>query len=108
MSETPSPYNHLGPETPDLQRLARFMDNFLSIETLDDIPCPEHLKCDYDDLDEDNKKEWYEFTFHELFRIAAMESFGFLRREPNVVELGLIKRRIVNFFKTLGIEYERT
>lgn len=105
MSEIPTPYNSHGPQTPDLERLARFLDGFLSYETLDDIPCPENLKKDYDDLDEDEKKEWYEFTFHELFRIVAMESFSLLTREPTLVELGLIKRRIVNFFKSFGIEY---
>jgi hypothetical protein len=35
-----------------------------------------------------------------------MESIWVLGREPNVVELGLIKRRIVNYFKESGIELE--
>jgi hypothetical protein len=94
--------NNLSP----VERLARFLDGFLAVELLESIPCPKHLQKDYDDFDEDEKKEWYEFTFHEVFRETGREATatGFLGRQLSLVELNLIKRRIVNFFDAAGIE----
>jgi hypothetical protein len=103
MSENPAPYgrpDHIKP----VERLARFLDGFLAIELLETIPCPTHLQMDYDDLDETGKKEWYEFTFHEVFRESGREAAGFLGRQLSLVELNLIKRRIINFLAKAGIE----
>ena len=84
------------------------MNGYLGFEMLYDIPCPEKFyKREYDDLNQDEKREWYEYTLNELFHRAARDSFSVLGREPNVVELGLIKRRIVNYFKQAGIEYDK-
>ena len=90
----------------DIVRIANFMNGFLGFEMLEEIPCPDHIQCAYDDLDADGKRQSYEYTLNELFRMATMESVCVLGREPNVVELGLIKRRIVNYFKESGIELE--
>ncbi len=107
MSDIPMQYNPKGNPKRDLVRLAAFLNGFLTIETLEDLPCPENLKCDYEDLNKDGKREWYEYTLNALFLMAARESFCVLGREPKIVELGLIKRRIVNFFKKAGIELEQ-
>jgi hypothetical protein len=90
----------------DIVRIANFMNGFLGFEMLVEIPCPNHLQCNYDDLDTDGKRQSYEYTLNEVFRITAMEVFCVFGRESNVVELGLIKRRIVNYFKESGIELE--
>ena len=94
------------PQDKDIVRIANFMNGFLGFEMLEDIPCPDHLQCEYEDLDVEGKNQWYEYTLNEVFRIAAMEAICVLGREPNVVELGLIKRRIENYFKESGIELE--
>jgi hypothetical protein len=107
MSEIPAPYNPKGRKLSPLEHLAAFMTGYLTVEVMVDLPTPENLQCDYDDLDDDGKREWYEYTLNELFRMAARDSFSVLGRGPNLVELGLIKRRIVNFFKQAGIEYEK-
>ena|SRR5665213_1304478 len=90
----------------DIERIAHFMNGFIGFEMLEDIPCPDHLQTAYEDLDAEGKKQWYEYTLNEVFRIAAMEAVCVLGREPNVVELGLIKRRIMNYFTESGIELE--
>jgi hypothetical protein len=98
--------NTQGPQTPDLQRLARFMDGFLSYEIFKDIPYPENIALEYEDMNLAQKKEFFEFAFHELFRMAADESICVLKRNPTIPELGLIKRRIVNYLKSLGMEFD--
>jgi hypothetical protein len=37
----------------DVERVAHFMNGFIGFEMLEDIPCPDHLQCDYEDLDAD-------------------------------------------------------
>jgi len=108
MTENPNPSNKSKkPKPSDIERIAHFMTAYLGVEMLEDIPCPEHLQKDYDDLDKDGKREWFEYTFHEVFKDAAFNVFGLLGRQLSVVELNLIKRRIVDFFKKAGIEYEK-
>ena len=106
MSEIPFPYNPKGQKKSDIVRIAHFMNGFLGVEMLYDIPCPDKfLKRKYDDLDEDEQKEWFEYTFAATFRDATFHVVGFLRRELKAVEINLIKRRIMNYFKQSGIEY---
>lgn len=98
--------NH--PKKPsDIERIAQFMTAYLCVEVLDTIPCPDHLQCDYDDLDEAGKNEWFEYTANAVFSEAAQEIVNRLGRQLSVVELNLIKRRIVDYFKTAGIEYKK-
>lgn len=107
MSEIPGPYGPKKKQS-NLERVAAFMNGFLGVEMLDDIQYPDTLRvCDYDDLDEDEQKEWYEYTLNAVFRDATFQAIGALRRELSTVELNLIKRRIVNYFKQSGIEFEK-
>ncbi len=100
--------NQRPPHTPnDFQRIAFFMNGILSDETLDNLPCPEHLQCDFNDLDSKGKGELYVNAFHTLFRDAAIEVAGLLQRKLEPMELNLIRRRIINNFKKFGIEYDR-
>ena len=103
MSENPVPYGRPDHRKP-VERLARFLDGFLAIEFLETIPCPTHLQKDYDDMNDEERKEWSEFTFHEVFLDTSREAMGFLGRQLSLVELNLIKRRIINFFAKAGIE----
>lgn len=105
MSAAPAPHNPKDGRISDIERVARFMNGYLSVETLEEIPCLENLQCDFDDLDRDGKREWVEYTFNELFRMACLEVYGVLGRGPKLLELNLIKRRIVDYFKNIGIEY---
>jgi len=107
MSEIPAPY---GPhhKKSDLERIAHFMNGFLGIEMFYDIPCPKKFEdLEYEDMDEDEQKEWYEYTFHAVFKDAAFQVVGLLGRELKAVEINLIKRRIVDFLKKAGIEYDK-
>ena len=98
--------NQRPPNNPqDIQRIAQFMNGFLSLENLENLPCPEPLQKDYHDLDMAGKEEWFVHHFHLLFRDAAIEVAGLLGRQLNTVELNLIRRRVINFFKDQGIEY---
>src|SRR5579883_3318021 len=107
MSETPAPYNPKGKKLSDMERVAKFMNGDLSLETLEELPCPENIDKDYDDMNAKEKREWVEYTFNELFRMASLEVFSVLGRGANALELNLMKRRIVNYFKNIGIEYEK-
>jgi len=107
MSEIPAPYNSSGPRKKDIERIADFMNGFLSIEMFEEIQYPENMRRPYDDMDDDLKQLWYEYTFHEIFRDAGMSVSGFVGRQLSRVELNLIKRRIINFFKQIRIEHER-
>src|ERR1700690_2066341 len=105
MSEIPFPYNPKGQKKSDIERIAHFMNGFLAVEMLYDIPCPDKfLKRRYDDLDEDEQKEWFEYTFASVFRDAALGAAGHMGRELKLVEINLIKRRISDFFKRADIE----
>ena len=103
MSEVPVPY---GNSKSDLERLAHFLNGFLGPELLENIPIPKHLVGDYHDFDDGRKKEWFEWAFHEVFGEAGREAAGFLNRKLGVVELNLIKRRVLNYFEQKGIKYE--
>ncbi|HEY5038862.1 MAG TPA: hypothetical protein VIJ93_07310 [bacterium] len=105
MSEIPAPYNPTPKKRSDLENIAAFLNYFLVVETLEDMNIPDHLALDYDDMNVKQKKEWYEFSFNAMFIRASQEILVMLRRQLNVVELNLIKRRIVDFFKQAGIEY---
>ena len=104
MSEIPAPY---GPhhKKSDPERIAQFMTGFLGVEMLYDIPCPEKFTCDYEDMTPDEQNEWFEYTFLEVFKDAAYQAVGLLGRELKVVELNLIRRRILNYLNDNGFEY---
>jgi hypothetical protein len=107
MPETPSSYNPKR-RTSDIERIAKFMNGFLAVEMLYDIPCPKKFENkDYDDMGDDEQNEWYEYTFEAVFRDAAFQVVGLLARELKLVELNLIKRRIDDHFKKAGIKYHR-
>lgn len=105
MSEIPAPY---GPhhKKSDLERIAHFMNGFLGVEMLYDIPCLKKFENKkYDDLDKDEQNEWFEYTFAAVFRDASQGTAGHLGRPLKVVELNLIKRRLINFFFKTNIEF---
>jgi hypothetical protein len=106
MSETPAPYNSPDPP-PETERIARFLDGYLGQEILLDHTYPTHLQGDYEDFDDEKKKEWFEFTFHTLFRDTTQALVDFLHRDFTLAELGLVKRRVVNFLKQSGFEYDK-
>jgi hypothetical protein len=81
----------------DLEKISVLMNQFLILEMLEDIPCPEHLQKSYDDLDKTEKKEWFEYTSQEVFKEAVFLTTGCLGRNLEIVEFNLIKRRIINF-----------
>ena len=72
-----------------------------------DIPCPENLSMDYVDMTPEQKKEWFEYTYFQVFKDAAYQVVEMLGRELTVIELNLIRRRILNYLKENGFEYER-
>jgi hypothetical protein len=106
MSEVPVPY---GPQKKtDIERIAAFMNGFLCPEMLNDIPLPQNLQNrDYDDLDEEEQREWYEITLNAVFRDAGLGAAGLLGRQLKVIELNLIKRRIADYFLKAGIDYKK-
>lgn len=103
MSEVPVPY---GPKNTDGERLAAFLNGFLSVEAAENIPAPEDLEGDFWDMTTDQKKDWYAYTYHELFKVASLEVVGLFGRSLKTWELGLISRRIVLFLKKMGMEVE--
>lgn len=88
-----------------IERVAKFMDGFIGFEMLEDIPCPNDLQCDYDDLDAEGKQRWYEYTYSEVLRDASMQASGMLGRGLSNPEISLIQRRVSNYFIENGIEY---
>jgi len=106
VSETPVPY---GPKrkSSDIERVALFMTGYLGVEMLYDIPCPEKFTADFEDMTPDQQMEWFEYTFLEIFKDAANQVVGLLGRELKVVELNLIRRRIINYLNASGFEYEK-
>ena len=106
MSEIPAPYNPSPKKKSDLENIAAFLNYFLVVETLEEMPIPEHLNRDYDDLDERGKKAWRDHTFKAVFEKAHQGCIEMLRRHLKEVERNLIKRRIIDFFKQAGIEYD--
>jgi|GEM_PF-6842574 len=103
MSEVPVPY---GPKNTDGERLAAFLDGYLSLESVENIPAPEGLECDFGDMADQQKKEWFAYTYHELFGVAALEIAGLFGRSLKAWELGLISRRVVLFLQKIGMEIE--
>ena len=106
MSEILGPYNSKDPQKKDVERIAEFMNGFLSIEMFEEIHYPEGLQRPYDSMSAENKKLWYEYTYHEIFKDASMCAAGFVGRSLGRVELNLIQRRVINFFKQIRIEHE--
>ncbi|SRR5258708_37192495 len=106
MSAIPESNDPKRPKKKDLERIAKFMNGFLNLEMFDEIRYPEDQHCPYDDMSDEKKQQWYEYTFHEMFKDAAMQIAGLLGRQLSIVELNLIKRRIVDFFKRIGIDHE--
>jgi hypothetical protein len=107
MSETPGSYNPHSNKNPAALRVANFMNGFLGPELLMDYPWPKRLHKPYQDLTPAEQTEWFELAFNMVFRDAKLEIVGLLGRELKVVELNLIKRRILDYFQELRIEYEK-
>ncbi len=107
MSEIPAPYNPKGKKKSDIERIAHFMNGFLGPELLMDYPWPKRLHKPYQDFTLAEQTEWFEIAFNMIFRDAKMEVGGLLGRELKVVEINLIKRRILDYFQELRIEYEK-
>ncbi len=107
MSEIPAPYGNKEKKKSDIERIAAFMTRFLEVGILGTFPYPEDLQKIYQDLDNPGKNEWYEHTFSAVFRDACQSVIGLLGRVLKPVEINLIKRRIVNYFKQAGIEYNK-
>ena len=83
-----------------------FLNYYLTRETLEEIQTPNHLAKDYDDMTGEERKEFYEYCFHKLLGMAGLEICKMLGRRLRIVELNLVKRRILDFFKQAGIEKE--
>jgi hypothetical protein len=108
MSESPAS-NNINPKNrkKDYERITEFMNGLLKEELVLRLKFPKHLQSGYQLLNKSDKKEWFEFTFHGLFKISGLALAGHLKRELDSAEFGLIKRRIVNFLKQNGFEYKR-
>ena len=107
MSEIPAPYNPKGKKKSDIERIAHFMNGFLGPELLMDYPWPKRLHKPYQDLTPAEQTEWFELAFNMVFRDARLEVASLLGRELKEVEINLIKRRILDYFQELRIEYEK-
>jgi len=106
MSETPVPYNPFKNQ-PKAIAIAHFLDSFLRPEILNTVRVPSPLKGDYFELSPALQEEWFEFAFYELFRGVTMGFSDYYQITLTVTELGLIKRRIVNFLKGLGYKHPK-
>jgi hypothetical protein len=104
MSETRSSNNFKNPKENDLVRIANFMNGFLNIEMFEEIEYPVGFQRPFDSMSPKAKMIWYEYTYHEIFRDASMCVTGFVGRSLSRVELNLIQRRVLNFFKQMRIE----
>ncbi len=93
----------MGPKKNDVVRIATFMNDFLNVEMIETIPYPNNIRGQYDDLDDEEKNQWLEYTFDVVFLNAHRKATGLLGRVLSFVESNLIKRRIINFFKQSGI-----
>jgi len=103
MSETPAPH----PFNPknrkkDYARITEFMNGFLKEELVLRLKFPKNLRSGYQLSDKSDKKEWFEFTFHGLFRVSGLALAGLLKRKLDSAESGVVKRRIMNFLKQNG------
>lgn len=105
MSEIPAPY---GKENrPPALRLAQFLNGYLSWELLEDIPTPKKFHKDFEDMTKEVQQDFIEFALNAVFSEATRDVTEFLGRTPTIIEINLIKRRVVNFFKRGRIEYEK-
>ena len=102
MSEIPHPN-----KPSDLERIAHFLNGYLGPELLKDIDYPKHLEKDYGDMTLEEQYELFEFTFNDLFRDSAMFIVDHMHRALSIVELNLIKRRILNYLKDKGMKYKK-
>jgi hypothetical protein len=107
MSEVPTQYHSKGPNKNDLVRVAHFMNGFLGFEIFKDMPRPESVKRNYDDLDDNGKLQWLEYAYWAIFKDATMGAADLLGRGLRKVEKALIQRRIMNYFKQNGIDYKK-
>jgi hypothetical protein len=90
----------------NIEPLAEFMNGYLSAETLIDVRYPENLIGDYKDFSDQKKKDWFEFTYHQLLRDVAIAFADYSGRSLSKIEVGLIKRRLMNYLKQLGYDYK--
>jgi hypothetical protein len=103
MSETPSPHP-FNPQNrkQDYERITEFMNGLLKEELVLRLKFPQSLRPGDQPLNKSDKKEWFEFTFHALFKISGLALAGYLKRELDQAESGVVKRRIKNFLRQNG------
>lgn len=92
----------------DLLRIAQFLNGYLGKELLMGFDTPKHLHKEYDDMTPEERDELFEFSFHVIFRDSANEIADHLKRQLSIVELNLIKRRVLDFLKSLGMNYKNS
>jgi hypothetical protein len=90
----------------DLLRIAEFLNGYLGQELLMGFDTPKHLHKDYDDMTTEERDELFEFAFNRIFTDSAIEVSDHLKRQLSVVELNLIRRRVLDFLKSLGMNYK--
>jgi hypothetical protein len=90
----------------DLLRIAEFLNGYLGKELLMGFDTPKHLHKDYDDMTNEERDELFEFAFNRIFTDSAMEVSDHLKRQLSVIELNLIRRRVLDFLKSLGMNYK--
>ena len=100
MPEIPSPHNS-GPQNRHsvYSRITGFLDGLLQEDLVQRLRFPKHLRSGYNLLDETGKREWLEFTSHQLLKISALSLEERLKRKLKPAESGLVKRRVINFLK---------
>jgi hypothetical protein len=91
---------------PDLLKIAEFMNGYLGKELLMGFDTPKHLHKEYDDMTSEERDELFEFAFSRIFTDSAMEVSDHIKRKLSLVELNLIRRRVLVFLKSLGMNYK--
>ena len=91
----------------NIQRIAVFLNGFLGKECLQDLQYPDYLLGDYDEFDEDQKADWFEWTYSQILLDIGMGIGDILGRSFNNVETGLVRRRIILFLNKNGYSYAR-
>jgi len=105
MSDNPSSHP---PKRSDPEIVALFLNHYLVREFLEKIKIPSQFQDKgYFEMDDQEKRDLFEFVFHAVFSKSGMEIADKLKRELSLTELGLIRRRVVNFLKQNGLEYDK-
>ncbi len=89
------------------ERIAHFLNGYLGNDLLDAIVIPINLAKNYKEMTTEEQDELFEFVFHDIFKESAMYIADEMKRELRVVELNLIKRRVMDFLKQSGMKYKK-